>query len=523
VGSTAQPAGTIAAVLDSTKDAAAATGGAGTELSEPPAAARSIETGGRSLRAYAARGVMVNGAFDVGISALSLIRGLVLAILLSRSDYGVWGVLVVSLGVLASLKVVGISDKYLQQDEPDQELAFQKAFTLEVLMTAAAMIPIAAALPVVALVYGQWKLLPPGIVLLTVLVADALQAPFWIYYRKMNFSRQRALGAIEPVVGFVVAIGLAFAGLGYWALAVGVVAGAWAGALAALITCPFRIRWRYDPGALRVYASFSGPIFVATASTVVLANATTIATNAALGLAGVGALALASNITAFTTRVDDLVSGTLYPAICAIQNRLDLLQESFVKSNRLALMWAMPFGIALTVFAPDLVRFVLGEKWHSAILLLQITGLVAAISQVGFNWDDYFRARADTRPIAVASLASTVALLGVGLPLLAADGLTGLAIGIGAGAGVHLAFRAWYLARLFAGFAFIRHAIRAMLPTLPAVAAVLAMRALETGSRTAAVAVAELAVYGLVTAGLTWLVEGALVREALGYLRGTAR
>ena len=97
--------------------------------------------------------------------------------------------------------MVGISDKYLQQDEADQELAFQKAFTLEVLMTAAAMIPIATALPIVAIVYGHWDLVAPGAVLLTVLAADALQAPFWIYYRRMDFARQRLLGAIEPVVG----------------------------------------------------------------------------------------------------------------------------------------------------------------------------------------------------------------------------------------------------------------------------------------------------------------------------------
>ncbi len=487
-----------------------------------PATERSIDTGGRSLRAYAARGVMVNGAYDVGLSALALIRGFVLAALLSRSDYGVWGVLVVSLGVLAQLKVVGISDKYLQQDDVDQELAFQRAFTLELVITAAAMVPIAAALPVVAVVYGHWNLVAPGVVLLTVLVADALQAPFWIYYRKMNFSRQRSLGAIEPVVGFVVAIGLAVAGLGYWALAIGVVAGAWAGALAALLTCPFRLAWRYDRGALRVYAKFSGPIFVATASAVLLANVTTIATNAQLGLAGVGALALAANISAFTTRVDDLVSGTLYPAICAIQTRLDLLRESFVKSNRLALMWGMPFGVGLALFAGDLVRYALGEKWRAAVTLLQITGVVAAISQVGFNWDDYFRARDRTRPIAVASVVSTGALLATGLPLLFSDGLTGLAIGIAVGAGVHLVFRAWYLAQLFEGFGLVTHAVRAIVPTLPAVVVVLAIRAASAGGG-ATRAAAELAAYALVTLVATWWLEGALVREALGYLRPRAR
>jgi O-antigen/teichoic acid export membrane protein len=244
-----------------------------------------------------------------------------------------------------------------------------------------------------------------------------------------------------------------------------------------------------------------------------------LATNAHLGLAGAGAVALAANITVFTTRLDDLIASTIYPAICAVQTRLDLLRETFVKANRLALMWAMPFGVALALFAPDLVRFAIGQKWHPAVRLLQITGLVAAVNHIAFNWDDYFRARSQTGPIAVASLLFAAATLGVGLPLLFTHGLTGLAIGIGAGGVVNLFVRAVYVSRLFEGFAFARHAVRAIVPTIPAVAFVLAARALESGSRSIGVAIAELAGYVLITAIATWLAERPLLREVLGYLR----
>ncbi len=484
----------------------------------PATETRQIDTKGRSLRMYAARGVLVNTGFDIGLSALGLLRGFVLAALLSRSAYGVWGVLVVSLGVLARLKLVGISDKYIQQDEPDQKLAFQRAFTLEMIVTAAAMIPILAGLPIVAIVYGHWDLVPPGLVLITVMLASAFQAPFWVYYRQMDFVRQRALAAIEPVVGFVVAVGLAIAGLGYWALAIGVVAGAWSAAIVAIVTSPYPLRWRYDRSALKVYVSFSAPIFIATLCSIILANSAAIATNAHLGLAGVGAVALSATIISFTSRVDDLVSGTMYPAICAMQNRLDLLRESFVKTNRLALMWAMPFGIGLALFSADLVSFVLGEKWQPAVILLQINGLAAAIAHVGFNWDDYFRARGETRPIAVASVASTVTFLAVGIPLLFSHGLAGLAIGIAAQALVQLFFRAWYLSHLFHGFRFVRHGARAMLPTLPAAAAVLLMRMVETGQRHVAAAIVELIVYVALVIGGTWLFERRLIREAIGYV-----
>jgi O-antigen/teichoic acid export membrane protein len=506
---------------ESTSDPVAALGAGIDETESPPV--RAIDTGGRSLRTHAARGVLVNGAFDVGLSGLGLIRGFVLAAILSRADYGVWGVLVVSLGLLASLKVVGISDKYVQQTEPDQELEFQRAFTLEVLVTAAVIVPIAAAVPLIALIYGQWKLVAPGIVLLTVLVANALQSPLWIPYRQMHFARQRTLSAIEPVVACVTSIVLALMGFGYWALALGLVAGAWSAALAALRSCPYRIRWRYDRSTLRVYWSFSGPIFIATASNVVLANGAMIATNAHLGLAGAGAVTLAANITAFTTRVDDLVSSTLYPAICAVQHRVDLLFETFVKSNRLALMWALPFGFGVALFSADVVHYVVGAKWHPAITLLQVTGVTAALAHIGFNWEGYFRARAQTGPLAVAAVCSALTLLVVGIPLLFSYGLAGLAIGIAAAAAAHFAVRTFYLRRLFAGQAFLRHAGRSLIPSALAAGAVLLARGLESSHHSAALAAMEVLVYAVIVAGATGYVERELLREAISYLHRRAR
>lgn len=472
------------------------------------------------MRSFAARGLIVNAAFDLGVSALILARGLILARLLSRTDYGVWGVLAVTLGMLAQLKMVGIADKYIQQEDEDQELAFQKAFTLELILGAITVVPLLAALPVIAVVYGYWEIIAPGAVLVSAVVAYALQAPLWVFYRNMQFARQRLMAAVEPVVGFVVAIVLAVLGAGYWALAVGLAAGAWSGAAIALANSPYALRFRFDRRSVRVYASYSVPVFIASVCGIVVGNAAALSVNAKLGLAGVGAVALATTVTQFTTKVDDLVGVTLYPAICAIQHRLDLLRESFVKSNRLALMWAMPFGAGLSLFAADLVRYGIGEKWHSAIVLLQVTGAVAALAHVGWNWDDYFRARADTKPFAIGSAAAMVAFLAC-LPLVFSDGLTGLAVAISAQTLVYLVIRAWYITRLFEGFRILTHAMRAMVPTIPAIVVVLVMRAVETGPRTEAMAAVELGVYVIVTVLATWRLEGGLLREAVGYL--TAR
>ena len=471
-----------------------------------------------SLRERAARGTIINGAFLIGLSTLGLLKGFIIAAFVTRAEYGVWGVLVISLGTLVWLKQVGIGDKYVQQDEEDQEVAFQKAFTVELAFTGVLIVLIGLAVPLYALLYGLPELIAPALVVLVALAAQGLQSPLWVFYRRMEFARQRALQAIDPVVSFAVSITLAVAGMGYWALVVGVVAGACASAVASVALSPFKLRLRWEGGTLRSYASFSWPLFVAVAASAALAQVAVIAAEKDLGLAAVGVIGLAATVSAFTDRVDQVVTDTLYPAICAVKDRTALLYESFVKSNRLALMWAVPFGTALTLFCSDLVEFGIGERWRAAVVVLQVYGLAAALNHVGFNWSAYFRARGETRPMAVAAVAALIAFLVAGLPLLFAFGLRGFAIGVAIQGLAHLAVRAYYLERLFDGFAFLRHTARAFAPTVPAAGAVLLVRLLETGDRTLAIALGELSLYVAVTAAATWWLESRLIREALGYL-----
>jgi hypothetical protein len=84
---------------------------------------------------------------------------------------------------------------------------------------------------------------------------------------------------------------------------------------------------------------------------------------------------------------------------------------------------------------------------------------------------------------------------------------------------VSLAARFYYLTRLFPTFEILRHVLRAIAPTVPAVAAVLVLRLALEGERTLDLALLELALYLVVTALMTVALERPLLREARSYLR----
>jgi O-antigen/teichoic acid export membrane protein len=476
--------------------------------------------GGRSLRTHTARGSVVNAVYTIALNSLGLIKGFVVAVFLTTGEYGIWGILVISYITLSWLKQVGVGDKFVQQDEPDQELAFQRAFTVELIFSGVLFALMLACAPLLAFVYGRSDVLAPALVLALAVPATALSSPLWIYYRRMQFVRQRLLEAVDPVVAFAVTVALAAAGMDYWSLVFGMLAGAWAAAFGAVLSSPYRLRVRFDRGTLREYVSFSWPLLVTGGSGIVIAQGAMLAGEASLGVAGAGAIALAAQITNYADRVDQVITFTLYPAICAVRDRTELLFESFVKSNRLALIWGLPFGVGLALFAPDLVEYGIGEQWEPAVFLMQVFGLNTAANQIGFNWGAFYRARGETRPMAVVAVVTMLAFLAFAVPLLLTEGLDGFAIGMAIMTAVTLAARSFYLVRLFPGFKIARHALRAMLPAVPAAAVVLGMRLFGDFERSAALALGELALYAAVALISTLYFERRLLGELGSYLRG---
>ena len=182
-------------------------------------------------------------------------------------------------------------------------------------------------------------------------------------------------------------------------------------------------------------------------------------------------------------------------------------------------MWGMPFGLGIAIFAPELVHYVIGEKWHFALDTIRAFGLVAAFDQIGFNWTAYLRALNQTRPLAMLGAVNIVVFLSVTVPLLVIFGINGFAVGWLAIGAATLASRAYFIRRVFPRFRMSRQAARALAPCLPALAFVLALRMLAGSTPPAAMPGAEVAGYLIITAVASAALERTLVREVLGYLR----
>ncbi len=476
----------------------------------------------QELRHRTVRGAAITSLFLIGIDALVLIQGLVVTRLLGPVAIGLYGVVSTTVISLIALKRVGVDEAFVAQDEPDQPAEFRYAFTLDFGLSLGMSVVILVGAPLVALIYKEHQLLPLMASLAYLPIAFALQAPLWIFFRRMDYRRQRSLQAIQPFVCFCVTIPLAAAtSLGVWSLIVGQIAGYLVAVPITIVSSPYRLAFRYDRAVARRYLSFSAPVFVTVIAAMFIAQGQILAIKLHDDLAAAGFITLAVTLTRYIDRADQIITATIYPAICAIKDQTRALEELYEKSNRATLMWVLPYAVGIVLFAPDLVHFVLGPKWEPAVILLQGLAIVGAITQLGFNWFSFYRARGETRPAAVEAVAGATAFVVLGIGGLLLDGFHGFVIGRILAALVSMSVRAVYTRRLLPGVRF-----RTLLaPTLPPLAAAtlltVALRvALWGGKRTLLQAICELVLFvGVYTASAAHR-ERSLLGELLRARRG---
>lgn len=472
------------------------------------------------LRARTARGGAINAAFLSGAELLVLLQGLLATALLGPDGIGLYGIVTTTAMTIVALRRVGIDEAFVQMEADDEEAEFQRAFTVELALGVLGAVAVACLAPVLAAAYDDSRLLALTFAVTYLPVAFALQAPQWVFFKRMQYVQLRVLQAIVPLGTVAVAVPLLLAGVGVWALVIGPFVGNLAAVVVAWRASPYPLRLRPDRSAARRYLTFSWPVFVTALVALLVAQGQIAVFGLQDGLVAAGYITLAATLTRYADRADQILATTIYPAIVRVRERGAVLEELFDKANRLTLMWAFPFGAGLALFGADLIVFVLGDAWRGATVLLGGLAVAIALQQVGYSWFAFYRARGESWPQAVESVVLGASFAAFAVPATLIWGNWGFVGGRILCTACVLLVRAVYVRRLLPGARMLRMALRATVPVALATTPVLALRlALWGGERPLWQALLELALWLAALAWATRRFERTLLVELRGYLR----
>ena len=326
-------------------------------------------------------------ALNVSDRLLQIARLIVLARLLSPSDFGLLGLALLTMQILKNISNLGIDDALIQRKNKIKPyldtvwvLKWGRGlviFTLLLLIS-----------PAVSSFFGEPRLQQILPMLAVGIILTSFTNPSIIYFqRELEFHKQFVYRMSGTVVDFIVAIVFAILYQSVWALVFGVLAGRLTRLVVSYIISDYRPSVNFSRERAKELLQF-GKWMWATGM-VVLISTTGDDTFVGwyLPAAALGLYQLAFRLSnSPATEVTHVISSVLFPTYSKLQNDEKRLQRTFKTTIRVVALLTVPMSIGILVIAAPFTQVFLGSQWMPMVLPMQvmaIAGLIRSIQSTG--------------------------------------------------------------------------------------------------------------------------------------------
>lgn len=336
-----------------------------------------------SLKERTVTGIAWNTVARVIQQAIQFTLSVILARLLLPEDYGLVGMVAVFIGFATLFAEFGFSSAVVYR--PDlRPIHLASIFWVNVAAGALLATVFWVAAPFVATFYETPMLV--GItraIGLNFLLSAFGIVPAALLRRRMAFDRVAALNVLAALVAGIVAVGLAYAGLGAWALVIqGLVSAASTSGLALAFS-----RWRptlqFSVSAVRELLGYSSNLVGFGVINYWARNADNLLIGKFLGSAPLGIYSRAYSLMLLPiSEVISVLGNVMFPALSSIQQDRARVKRIYLRAMPTIALIAFPMMLGLVVVAEPFVLTLFGERWIGVAPLLRILCFVGVIQSM---------------------------------------------------------------------------------------------------------------------------------------------
>lgn len=372
---------------------------------------------GPTLNAAARTNAVVHGTrwmtlSTTAVQGIRLLVSVVLARLLAPADFGLLAMAFVVISFADIFKDLGTKAALIQKRELTTEFA-STVFWLNIGIGAVLATVVMLGAPIFAALYAEPTVVDVlrvmGLVLAISAFGLAQQAHL---YRELRF---RALAAVQFTVAgvnMVVAISLALAGWGVWALVAGTVSSAAAGILVTWILSDWRPAFAFRWRDLEEIAGFSLNLSGSQILGFALSNGDKILIARFLGASPLGYFNIAHRTLTYPVQsITRVLQQVLFPTMSRIQDDDAAIARGYLRACAGISLLTFPAMVGIAVLARPLVEVVLGERWLPAAPLIAVLAPVGAVQSLTYTVSVLYQVKGRTDWLLRWSLVSGVAML----------------------------------------------------------------------------------------------------------------
>ena len=349
-----------------------------------------------SLKRQAISGVKWSTVSQIGRQGAQLLTTVILARVLTPSDFGLVGMAMVVIGFVGIFKGLGTSAAIIQKQELSDEL-LSSIFWVNVGFGFLVMLALFFGAPLGGLFYREPRVIP---------VLQALSLSFFIsglsvlqqalLERALAFQTLAKVELSAVISGSVVGIALALLGFGVWSLVFQSLTTVTVTTILLWAFSSWKIRWIFQWNEVKSVSSYSLNLLGYSIFNYMARNADYLLIGRYLGAQDLGYYTLAYRILLFPLQnISGVISRVMFPVYSGIQSDNSRFAKTYLRVAITIALITFPM-MGVLVLAKPMVLTVFGEEWQPIILLIMILTPVGMIQSIGATVGPVYQAKGRT-------------------------------------------------------------------------------------------------------------------------------
>lgn len=326
-----------------------------------------------SLRKKTLYGMSWSFAENLSQQGIQFVIGVLIARVLSPSDYGMVGMLAIFTAISQTLINSGFSTAIVRKTDRTQT-DLSTAFWFNMAVGLALYFILFLSGPLIARFYNEPLLSDLIKVTALTLILNSLcivqQALFTI---KMDFKTQAKISVTASLVTGITGVAMAYNGFGVWSIV-------WPGVAGGAVRCVMlwvSSKWRPDKvfskRSFRELFSFGSKLLVSGLIDTLYNNIYPIIIGKKFSATDLGYYTRADGYSQLpATTITNVMQRVTFPMLCEIQNDMSRLERVYRQLLRLSAFVVFPAMVGLAALAEPLIRFMITDKWLMCVPYLQI-------------------------------------------------------------------------------------------------------------------------------------------------------
>jgi len=329
-----------------------------------------------SIKNQAAKGVMWNAIERFSSQGIQFVLTIVIARLLSPSDYGLVAMLGIFMAIAQTMVDSGFSNALIQKKNRT-ETDYNTMFYFNILAAIFIYFLLFVSAPFIADFYSQPALVNVtrvfGLGLITSSLGIIQMTRLMI---ALDFKKLAVATLLSVVVGGSIGVGMACHGYGVWTLVVQNLVGNFTWTLILWYSTQWRPAWAFSLSSFKSLFSFGSRLLFSNLLHTLYTNMYSLVVGKFFSVSTLGFFSRAYTLGQFPVQnFGNVIQKVLYPIQCRYQDDDDKFNKIFINYLQISAFLLFPLMIGLTVLSTPIITLLLTEKWLSAAPLLQVLSL----------------------------------------------------------------------------------------------------------------------------------------------------